>query len=373
MDKFRKVLIIGGMRLTSINACAHRMTSIAKLFKYNADKVYLLGIREDKDEGNAFGFDYFTYEYPRSFLSWIKFTFSSKQYIEVIKNIKELDCVVINGSCPSIPTEKIAKYCKKHNIKFIFDIGEWYEKPKSLAIKNFVKKVDVSIKMKKTCRRHENYIVASTFLEKFIGNKNVFLLPTIVDEKLDVHVSNEKTSNTIKLIFIGILEGKIKENLDDIINAINHFNHSHADIKFSLDIVGGAGEGNEFIKYHGQKPYEYCISQLLKSDFSVIPRDKNRKNESGFPTKLSESFLYGIPVIATDTSDLSLYIENDKNGYLVENNSTDEYISLFNNIYMKYKDSQNFLSTLKSSVIENNKLKIELFVDIFEKFISKLN
>ena len=375
IDTRDDALIIAGMRFKSLNACAHRMIGIARLFQRHCFNVFLLGVSEEKDEGVYDNFEYSTLIYPNSFRKWIKFTFSAKEYLKEIKLHKNVKYVVINGSVPSIPTIKIAKYCKKHNISFIFDIGEWYTTNGAGFIKKIIKSFDTFLKMHYVCKKYCNYIVSSSFLANYCGSqKNVFTLPTIVTTKLDNSKKRlpTKLENIVRLSFIGIPEkNNAKENLDPFIDAIDSFNKTHS-TKFVLNIIGCDGVDSDYVHYKGKRPYNECVEFLIDSDFTVIPRGKTRKNQSGFPTKLSESFLYDVPVISTDTSDIGKYLFDEINGFLIAKNEKESYVHCFEKIENKITENKKYLDELSFNVIKNNKLKLDNFVDVFDLFFTKI-
>ena len=368
-------LLIGGMRFKKINASTHRMVGIAKLFKPVSRNVFLYGVGEDKEEGFYEDFQYKTAVYPKTTKEWIHFSVSAKKYIDLIKSNKKIKYVVVNGAVPSIPTIKIAKYCKKNNIQFIFDIGEWYTNSYKF-IKRAVKGFDTFLKMRYICKKYKNYIVASSFLEKHCGcKKNIFILPTIVTNHIYINTKEKQNINesTINLSFIGIIEkNNHKENLSELISAIEEFNQSHS-LKFKLNVIGTNGENLKSVIYYGVQPYKESIKHLVESDFSVIPRGKTRKNESGFPTKLSESFLYKVPVIATDTSDIKKYVIDGKNGYLISSNTKECFLQCFETIEKEIQNDSNFLKKLSSKIDNYNQLKIEFFKDSFIQFFNNLN
>jgi len=373
MNKKRDLAIIGGMRFKDINACTHRMIGIAKLFKPHCENVFLLGVGDQKENGIFDSFDYETTKYPSGSFAFFKFTFSAREYIKFLKSKKSLKYVVVNGSVPSIPTIKIARYCRKNDIKFIFDIGEWYSNSYHF-IKGLIKGLDVKIKMKTICKKYNDYIVASTYLADHCGReKNVLILPTIVTSYLPNKSKSEKVySGVINLSFIGMLEKRnLKEDLHPLIEAIAGFNNNHQ-TKFVLNVIGTDGDDQTYVKYFGRKKYTECINYLIDSDFSLIPRSKTRKNESGFPTKLSESFAYGVPVIATDTSDIKKYIIDGENGYLLSFNTKQCFYECFQTIESELKKDNNFLNYLSSSTKANNRLVINKFKENFKNFFSNI-
>lgn len=366
-------LVVGGMRFQNINACTHRMSEIAQLFRPYCNQVFLLGVGDDEETGIYDGFEYETILYPKTAFQWCCFTVSSKKYISFIKLHPTIKYVVVNGSVPSFATIKIANYCKKHCIDFIFDIGEWYTSEYKL-LKKIIKDFDTFVKMHRICKKYKNYIVASSYLANHCGykNKNVLILPTIVNKKLPVE-EKKHTNGLITLSFVGTLQkNNLKENLTPLINAIESFNEAHK-LKFLLNIVGSDGISSEMVIYHGKKEYSECVNFVAKSDFTVIPRSRTRKNQSGFPTKLSESFLYDVPVISTDTSDIKYYVVDGQTGFIIPSNSKDDFIDCFVKIEKALLADNNYLIKMSNLIREKNLLKIESFEKEFKLFINTIS
>ena len=57
--------------------------------------------------------------------------------------------------------------------------------------------------------------------------------------------------------------------------------------------------------------------------FSIFMRSHRRSSDAGFPTKLAESLAAETPVLADKTGDIPYYIENGKNGFVVENEANE--------------------------------------------------
>ena len=81
--------------------------------------------------------------------------------------------------------------------------------------------------------------------------------------------------------------------------------------------------------------------------FSIFMRSHRRSSDAGFPTKLAESLAAETPVLADKTGDIPYYIENGKNGFVVENeaNELKKMISILNRksfMYIKESNLDNW-------------------------------
>jgi len=88
----------------------------------------------------------------------------------------------------------------------------------------------------------------------------------------------------------------------------------------------------------------------------VLLREPSRKNMAGFPTKFAESMTAGVPVIANATSDIANYIQNGKNGFLVDGFNYEQI----------FKTLQNCILTLNKENREEMKIYTKRFNSAFD-------
>ena len=113
-------------------------------------------------------------------------------------------------------------------------------------------------------------------------------------------------------------------------------------------------------------PSYYAIA-----DFMVLLREQTRKSNAGFPTKFSESFMSGTPVIANLTSDLGRYLMDGDTGFVVSEPSEDA-------IYRVLKDkvvvmSRQEIETIKKHVRETaTQLDYRAYAEPISAFLNEL-
>jgi glycosyltransferase involved in cell wall biosynthesis len=83
------------------------------------------------------------------------------------------------------------------------------------------------------------------------------------------------------------------------------------------EVVASLGERVSFL---GKMSHKDVLLYLKRADFSIFYRAKTRVTMAGFPTKFSESISCGTPVITNLTSDLSAYLKDGINGFIIEEN-----------------------------------------------------
>jgi glycosyltransferase involved in cell wall biosynthesis len=167
------------------------------------------------------------------------------------------------------------------------------------------------------------------------------------DTKCDLQLSNEK----IKLLYAGN-PGKSKELLKNIFLALRDLGELNNGIEFHVlgasraQVLDNIGQEEELLNSLSNCVFvEGKVSQAkmndiyAEHDYSIFVRPNRRSSNAGFPTKFAESLAVGTPVICNDTGDVSLYLENYKNGILLCDNSVESIINAFERI-MKMSNAE---------------------------------
>lgn len=300
------------------NAAAQRVLSIAKALRESGHETQFYGITQNRDfEGEVDGFHYESYSPPRRTVVWLKYALGVG-IIDYIKS-KSPDFVFLYNY-PAIAQERIIAYCKRHDIKTIGDITEWYE-PSYLP-----KRIDTYLRMSFSNRHLDGIIAISRYLAEFYSGMKLLQLPPMVDKSENKWKIQpvKRQDNLIHLVYIGT--GSTKDRLDKIINGIKQTGTK----KFNLDVIGITKEqfgiiyqqnidsSDLSITFHGRLPHREALKYLISADFQIFFRDIIRKNNAGFPTKLVESMSAGIPVITNRISNINDYVKNGDNSFMIE-------------------------------------------------------
>jgi len=137
---------------------------------------------------------------------------------------------------------------------------------------------------------------------------------------------NYKEKNQIKLVFFALIrKGK---GLEIIIEAIKEYNKKFNQTEFTLDVIGPIRpeyqkefddilkKNCNFFSYKGQITDQNKIYETLSSyDLMAFP---TYYEGEGFPTVIVESFISGLPVLASDWKYNTEIIVNEYNGVLFE-------------------------------------------------------
>lgn len=241
------------------------------------------------------------------------------------KMIEKPDVIILYGTALGYLL-RLLKFTKKHNIKLILDVVEWYD-PRHLpgglfgpyAIAN-------ELSMRFFVKKANGLIVISEYLRKYyeVSNKKIFLLPPLFQKSTNINF-NKHRNEVLHLCYVGT-PGK-KENFVVLCDALELAYKNK--IKFYIHFVGF---NKDFIitdkytfmndesvcNFYGRLNNSEAKEIVAMSHYSIFFRPNLRFSNAGFPSKLAESFSLGTSVITNDFSDIKKYIETNKNGYIVE-------------------------------------------------------
>ena len=178
---------------------------------------------------------------------------------------------------------------------------------------------------------HANGVVAISNLLKKHYEKNIsntIRIPTIVDEiETKYRIRVDESTKSIKLLFAGSL-ARTKDSIKQYFEALELMTEDYRRIQFEIcgvsesDLKAHLGE-NIYSKYvnqitnYGRVPQDKIADMYVNCDYGIFFRPNQRSSHAGFSTKLGEGMSTGTPFIVNDTSDISLYIHNGENGFIV--------------------------------------------------------
>ncbi len=371
-----RILYIGAFNFPIGDAAAARVLNNGKILRDLGHEVIFIGMgqhdrEEDKNEKGEYyyqGFQYYqTDEFRRETINVVKRTF---KYLNrgdiIISNLKRILVeridIIVAYHPSSIFTMRLKSISKRYNIKLVIDIAEWHSPNELPAGKYGPVALDNEILMRYIYPSIYNKILISKFLLTYYGEKcNSILLPPLVDSSeskwnsfIDVNDLFDQDTKGLRLIYAGT-PGK-KDSLDtmlkSIINLLNTGNY------LSFYIVGvkqseytnsplfnSLVKYEQYIKFLGRHS-QYLIPSLYKQvDFSLIVREETTKSKAGFPTKLVESMMAGIPVITNITSDIGDYIIDGVNGFVLSDSSESSLTKLLINISFLPKDKLQYMKS----------------------------
>lgn len=318
-----KILYLGGFELPDKNAAAQRVMANAMLLREMGFEVTLVGVTKEKKE-KTFEYNGFScrcLKYPETTKEWLYQVTSFLPVTEI--EMYSPDFLVLYNF-PAMASLKIRRYCHQKGVKVIHDLTEW-EQTEGWTPRDMAKRLDTWLRMRYCIRRMDGVIAISRYLYDYCKRDvNTVLVPPTVD--LDNGKWNRdreiKTNSPITLVYAGSPGGGVKDRLDVIVDAVRQ----HKSIR--LKVVGVTEEqffeafkrepeNMENVEFKGRLTHEEAVKEVCDSDFQMLIRDHSRKNDAGFPTKLVESMSCGIPVIATVFSNITYYVRDGENGFLL--------------------------------------------------------
>lgn len=327
----KKVFFVGRFQLPDGTAAAQLIKGIGKIFREAGyqpvfiDKQVSANVKTKKivrveEKGNTI----YKILYPYTWLGKLESYIEEKSVLRLLGK-ETSDICLAYYNYPSIGIFNFQRYAVSRKITLIPIVTEWY----STQGRNFFIKIskgaDIVFRMRLLQKKEKAMIVSSTFLEKYYADLNTFRIPAVIDVREEKWNKGIKPydQDEINLVYAGS-PGKSKDKIDKVIKLLSQM---ESNIRFTLRVLGIEKQQyekdfsyactDERIKFLGRLPHEECISIITASDFSILYRNPDRVATAGFPTKISESIACGIPAITTNTSDIKLYIQEGKNGFIL--------------------------------------------------------
>lgn len=394
----RKVIIAGNFDFPTGNAAGKRVLGLGYIFRSLGYSVYYVGClkqRSTKDiletKSSYEGFEYYCFNGNRDFKTIIDYKTAACEFERVTKTIgiNDSDIVVLYGS-PTISCwmKLVIRYLKKKKIKVLFDCVDWIERTgEKNIIKNIIKYLDINYRLRVLVKRCDGVICISTFLQDYYKRKRCTTI--VIPPVGKMYISDFKECHhPIKLFYAGgISKGRPvnwsieKDRLDLTISIL--FMLYKTNDNFVFDVYGITedeyisakpdhrmwieNELADVIHFHGRTSNEIVCEKLREADVMILNREITKVTTSGFPSKVAESLNNGIPVITNDTSDVSDYIINDKNGWVLsfEIDEAINYMSaLFNN--------SNRITAVKRICNEESIFDYRIYVEPMKRFLTEI-
>lgn len=337
------VLYIGSVLLPDRSAGAQRALSLSKSFRELGYQVVIVGMDDVIDvdvsvletRSKCDGFETFAVPQPKNLKQWVHHTISISEFKKVVNYYgKENIHSIIAMEYEAVALWRLGQYCQKNEIRLIADAEEWYERSRLPFPMNIAKNIDTNLRMYWVYpRKIKNMICISRFFDRHY----TFKIPHRVYIPGTIDLAQEKWKSLPqyvpnKVFTIGYAGHPglhfEKERLDWLIQAVLELNAegmpcvlkiAGVDRTFIATRTALCKDDENAIKCLGRISHCECLNMMALCDFSAIIREDKRVTEAGFPTKLSESFGCGTPVITTASSNISEYIIEGKTGLLCEN------------------------------------------------------
>ncbi|MBS4058264.1 MAG: glycosyltransferase [Bacteroidales bacterium] len=205
------------------------------------------------------------------------------------------------------------------------------------------------------------------YYNKEFGEKPTHILNTIVDidrfTTNNIKTRNSKLNKTerIKLCYMGNMELE-KDNIDNIIKAIDLLRWKFPNLL--LHLYGTPNEKartiienlianyelENHVQYKGRILFNEVPDVLKKYDVLVTSQPKTIRAIGGFPTKLGEYLMTGIPTIATKVGEINDHVKDGVHIYLVEPDDPVAYATRIEDILDNYNQAIEIAMTARDYV-----------------------
>lgn len=297
-------------------------------------------------------------------------------------NFAEYNLIVID-SVPYSVIKLVSSKSKRYSIPVIHDSVEWYSKSEYKFGGLSFRYIEKNFLNRRWIKKRFGVIAISSYLKKHFdsrGNQTIripFVLDTTNCKPITIRNTNKIIFQYAGLMgnkdFLGkFFEALVQlDCLDEVEVRIYGADESYL-LKTNnitpneLDIL------RPVLKIYGRVPREEVLESLKDADFTVLFRDsRERYAQAGFPTKVVESMSQGVPVLCNDSSDLSMYLKNGFNSYIVTDYTTDAILSALRVITKLSKDQ---LILLKENAwnTASEYFDYRKYRDEFQQFVNNL-
>lgn len=344
------------------NAAAHRVIGNAKALRELGYNVVFIDCDKNSDElfyknNKCYGFDRWSMKYDNVWrLTSIK---ALKSVYAKYSNVK----YIIVYNYPSIALAKMLKFAKRHDLKVIADVTEWYGNLGSNFVIKLLRGMDSYYRMNILQKKVDGVIAISSYIYDYYSKyvKTVIVPPVVDIHDIKWDKINSKEDDRLRLVYAGT-PGKHKDKINHVIRTLDEVVTS----EYVMDVFGITVQKylgyypedkgllsklKDKVIFHGTMPHTEVLDYIKEADFSIFYREKTRVTMAGFPTKFVESISCGTPVITTRTSDLESYIKDGFNGFFIDNIEDD----LRNIFSLNYNDLKSMKKNVDICTFDYNK------------------
>lgn len=218
-----------------------------------------------------------------------------------------------------------------------------------------------------------------SFYNSNIDIKPTFILNTIVDAAR-FQRKMVRNSDVEIICYMGNMD-LTKDNVDNIISAFSLIDYKHHQLQLHLYGEPTAKDRGilesqinklnleQYVHLKGRVSYDQVPEILMKSHILVNSQPNTLRAKGGFPTKLGEYLLTGIPSVFTDSGDIASYVIDGTHANLVSPERPDLYAEKLAFVLENYSLSERIAGTGRDFVLEkfNSKNQTKLLLDFLDK------
>jgi len=120
---------------------------------------------------------------------------------------------------------------------------------------------------------------------------------------------------------------------------------------------------------HGRLPHREAVDWVINSDYTLLLRDETlRYAKAGFPTKIVESLAHGTPPVCNYSSDLSEYLADEDNAFIIHGHTAEDVRDTIERIICRHSIIGEQMRVNARRTAENNFDALN-YVDVMRKLI----
>lgn len=249
----------------------------------------------------------------------------------------------------NIETKRLISYSIKLGYKIVLDLVEDYSLHNEKIRKRLALRYKLNTYLNQKMMHHvDGYIVISKYLKENLKSKNINnrknqLIPISAG---NLHFNPTKVDKRTNFRFLYTGTFGVKDGIDYMLTAYKKLYEKYKNVELYLTgKVGRISKNYKYlqeidstynIKYLGTIPDNDYYNFLYNTDVLLMTRIGSKFANSGFPFKLGEYLATGKPVIATDVSDINLYLKDKEDIIMAQPSDAESLFKAMEFTYLNY-------------------------------------
>ena len=316
LENSPQIIYWGGFELPDKNAAAHRVMANAKLLRQFGYEVVFLGMSSETFTGVRKASEtVYEESHPCTNRQWAEHLVSLRNLREVIGQCSNLKAIILYN-LPFITLLRVRLAFR--SFKVIYDCTEWTPVTEGSLLKRLFKRLDGFAVRHWLPSMTDALIVISKRMEQAYASRSTVLrLPPLIDADDAIWRQAPHHSDTFDFVYAGVLDNS-KDSLDTIVSAFHSLPFTHVRLRvigitqddflnYYPHFKSSSAMADDRILFMGRLSHEETVRHVLSCGCYIFFRPSDLRNNAGFPTKFVEAFTCGVPIIATDISDIRNY------------------------------------------------------------------
>jgi glycosyltransferase involved in cell wall biosynthesis len=341
-------------------AATNRVYTYAKGFKENGVNVHVMVYSSTYNEVHKGVVEGIEYSYPfeqkkRSNSFFVRRWQKAKKIVRTYRTLKRLnkkDKIIAINSWTCLMSTHITVWmmAKLLNAKLITEVNE--HPLKYYQGGGAVKKRLGNIQFYFESRLCNGILCISRYLVEFhkrkgVNEKKLFLIPSTVDISRFEHKGNRPYPGPY-IGYFGSLTFK-RDNVDALVKGFAKFSKVNPNVQLVLggfctgetkkqlnDLVAECGVTGRVILLDFLSRQE-ILDYISHADVLVMVRSRDMESDASYPSKLAEFLATGNPVVSVKVGEVSDYLTDNENAFLVEPGDHEAMAGKFSSIFNNYE------------------------------------